>query len=254
MGKVRYKHPLSVVWLLTISIRYAYGCNELVFHPLRDWIFKGPFTKLFISFIFSPIPLHSKFTIMSYVGTYYAIGSSWFLTLLNYFLIGFFNGWVDHYYINSFRVYFAIIIVFTCTGNLALAWVRYRADGAPLIRGFLSNIKWVFMFSIFLGGMSLHISQALLCHFFSIDIEWSATVKESQDVTFYQAIKLVFRKFKWSFLFCAVMTGAMLYMRFGLERDWQIRLFLAIWPMGTVVVNHFFLPIVLNPQIMRMAW
>lgn len=40
---------------------------------------------------------------MAYIGTYYALGCSWALTILNYFLIGFFNGWLDHYYINSFR-------------------------------------------------------------------------------------------------------------------------------------------------------
>jgi hypothetical protein len=49
------------------------------------------------------MPLPSKITIMAYIGTYYALGSAWILTLLNYFLIGFFNGWLDHYYINSFR-------------------------------------------------------------------------------------------------------------------------------------------------------
>jgi hypothetical protein len=40
---------------------------------------------------------------MAYIGTYYALASAWILTLLNYFLIGFFNGYLDHYYINSFR-------------------------------------------------------------------------------------------------------------------------------------------------------
>lgn len=49
------------------------------------------------------MPLASKITIMAYIGTYYALGCSWILTMLNYFLIGFFNGFLDHYYINSFR-------------------------------------------------------------------------------------------------------------------------------------------------------
>lgn len=89
--------------------KYAYGCNELIFYPLKDWLRHGPFTPLFKSFIRSRIPLPSKITIMAYIGTYYALGSSWLLTLMNYFLIGWFNGWLDHYYIDSFKVYFAII-------------------------------------------------------------------------------------------------------------------------------------------------
>jgi hypothetical protein len=56
------------------------------------------------------MPLASKITIMAYIGTYYALGCSWALTMLNYFLIGFFNGWLDHYYINSFRGKFPTIL------------------------------------------------------------------------------------------------------------------------------------------------
>tara|TARA_R110002003_G_scaffold1815_4_gene23546 strand:+ start:1428 stop:1691 length:264 start_codon:yes stop_codon:yes gene_type:complete len=62
---------------------------------------------------------------MAYIGTYYAIGSAWAFTVMNYFLIGFFNGSLDHYYIDSFKVYFAIVFIFTILGNISLAVVRY---------------------------------------------------------------------------------------------------------------------------------
>ncbi|KAH7383929.1 glycosyl transferase family group 2-domain-containing protein [Pyrenochaeta sp. MPI-SDFR-AT-0127] len=234
--------------------KYAFGCNELMFHPFRDWIFRGPFTKLFMTFMFSNMPLPSKFTIMAYIGTYYALGSAWILTMLNYFLVGFFNGYLDHYYLHSFRVYFAIIVVFTGIGNLSLAWIRYRVGQGGLFKGIIENFKWVPVFIIFLGGVSLHISQAIFCHFFSIDMEWGATTKEEEKVSFAEAMRNVIRKFKWSFLFCFLVTGLMLYCRFGLQEDWQIKLLVAIWPMGAVVVNHFLLPIVLNPELMRLTW
>ena len=54
--------------------KYAYGCNELLFHPIRFWPIRGPFTKLFRTFLFSKIRFTSKITIVSYIGTYYAIG------------------------------------------------------------------------------------------------------------------------------------------------------------------------------------
>jgi hypothetical protein len=63
---------------------------------------------------------------MAYIGTYYAIAASWALTLTNYFIIGWFNGYLDHYYIDSFKVYFSLIVVFSAMGNLALATLRYR--------------------------------------------------------------------------------------------------------------------------------
>ena len=112
--------------------KYAYGCSELIFHPLKDWIFHGPFTSLFKRFVASNMPLHSKITIMAYVGTYYAIGSAWVFTLINYFATGWYNGYLDHYYMDSFTVYFSIILVFTALGNVALAILRYRIEERSL--------------------------------------------------------------------------------------------------------------------------
>ena len=49
--------------------KYAYGCAELMFNPFSQWIYKGPFTKLFLSFVFSGISITSKLRIMAYIGT-----------------------------------------------------------------------------------------------------------------------------------------------------------------------------------------
>ncbi|KAL6705005.1 hypothetical protein ACN47E_007408 [Coniothyrium glycines] len=234
--------------------KYAYGCNELIFHPFRYWLTRGPFTRLFRTFLLSGIPLASKITIMAYIGTYYAIGSAWLLTLLNYFLIGFFNGWLDHYYIQSFRVYCAIIFVFTLMGNVTLAILRYRIAERSVHGSLWENAKWIPLLTVFLGGVSLHISQAICCHFLGIDMEWGATTKEIEVVRFFPAMRHVLRRFRWSFLFCAAMTAVMLAMRFALPPDWQITLLVAIWPMGTVVAMHFLLPVVLNPQLMTFNW
>lgn len=68
--------------------KYAYGCSELMMHPLKDWFRKGPFTSIFKTFLRSDMPLCSKFTLMAYIGTYYAIAVAWIGTLANYFLCG----------------------------------------------------------------------------------------------------------------------------------------------------------------------
>ncbi|CRK48841.1 hypothetical protein BN1723_020675, partial [Verticillium longisporum] len=65
--------------------KYAYGCNELLFHPIRTWLWRGPFTPLFRTFLFSNIRFTSKITVVSYIGTYYAIGAAWIMTAANYF-------------------------------------------------------------------------------------------------------------------------------------------------------------------------
>ncbi|KAI4203022.1 MAG: hypothetical protein LQ346_001869 [Caloplaca aetnensis] len=230
--------------------KYAYGCNELIFHPLRYWFTRGPFTPLFRKFIGSSMPLPSKVTIMAYVGTYYAIGSAWILTMLNYFLIGWFNGHLDHYYVESFKIYFAIIIVFSGLGNLALAVLRYRLDEMGIVRALVTNFKWILLLTVFLGGISLHVSQALVCHMFSIDMSWGATAKEVENTTFFEEIPKLIKKFKFTFIWCFICAGGMIYLAVAPPPFYDIKGITAIWPMTTIVASHFLLPIVLNPSLM----
>lgn len=63
--------------------------SEIVFNPLRYWFTRGgPFTKLFRTFLWSPIPPHAKWSILAYMFSYYALSISWSLSLLNFVLIG----------------------------------------------------------------------------------------------------------------------------------------------------------------------
>ncbi|KAF2841990.1 hypothetical protein M501DRAFT_968140 [Patellaria atrata CBS 101060] len=234
--------------------KYAYGCNELIFHPFSHWPKRGPLTPLFKRFITSSMPLPSKLTILAYIGTYYALGSAWLLTLLNYFLTGWFNGHLDHYYIDSFKIYFAIIVVFTALGNIALAALRYRTDSGSLIGGLVQNFKWVPLLIVFLGGVSIHVSQALASHFLGVDMSWGATAKEAEKTTFFEEIPRVLKRFKWTFAFCTLCAGGMVVLKWVVPVWWRIEFFTAIWPLATCVVCHFLLPVGLNPNLMLFTW
>lgn len=174
--------------------KYAYGCNELLFHPIRTWLWRGPFTPLFRRFLFSNIRFTSKITIISYIGTYYAIGAAWIMTSANYFIMGWFNGYLDKYYVDSWQVWFSIIIVFNGLGNISLALMRYRVGERNLLYALYENFKWTFLLAIFLGGLSLHVSQALLAHMFEIDMTWGATSKEAEFSNFFIEIPKVLKK------------------------------------------------------------
>ncbi|KUJ15797.1 uncharacterized protein LY89DRAFT_647797 [Mollisia scopiformis] len=234
--------------------KYAYGCNELLFHPFRFWVTRGPFTPLFRKFLTSNIRFTSKLTILAYIGTYYAIGAAWILTLLNYFLIGWFNGYLDHYYLDSFKVYFSLVIVFSALGNISLAVLRYRLSQASLFGALWENFKWLLLLTVFLGGISLHVSQALLCHFFEIDMTWGATAKEVENVTFFEEVPRLLKRFKFTFVFCIASAAIMIVGATVLPWEWRITDFVAIYPLCTVVVSHFFLPVALNPALMMFTW
>lgn len=252
--------------------KYAYGCNELLFYPMRKWPYKGPFTPLFRRFLFSNIRFTSKITIISYIGTYYAIGAAWIMTTANYFAIGWFNGYLDKYYIDSWKVWFSIVIVFNGLGNVALAAMRYRDDKGGFISNrrscslpkilctdaslVIMNFKWTFMLCIFLGGLSLHVSQALLSHMFEIDMTWGATSKEMEFSNFFIEVPKVLKRFKFSMAFSILGIAGMIILATGnfIPPDWQIKDFVAILPMATVTASHLLLPIVLNPALMTFSW
>ncbi|GJN69278.1 glycosyltransferase family 2 [Purpureocillium lilacinum] len=236
--------------------KYAYGCNELLFHPIRTWLWRGPFTPLFRRFLFSNIRFTSKITVISYIGTYYAIGAAWIMTAANYFLMGWFNGYLDKYYVDSWQVWFSIIIVFNGLGNVALAVMRYRIGERSLLYALFENFKWTIMLAIFLGGLSLHVSQALLAHMFEINMTWGATSKEAEFSNFFIEVPKVLKKFKFSMLFALLFIAGMIILAVApfVPHDWRITDFVAILPMATVAASHFLLPLALNPALMTFSW
>lgn len=108
--------------------------------------------------------------------------------------------------------------------------------------------------TIFLGGLSMHVSQALLSHFFEIDMVWGATSKEAENVNFMDELPRLLGRFKWTFIFCILTSAVMIACALYVPWNWRIDTFVAIYPLGTVVVSHFMLPVVLNPALMMFTW
>ncbi|KAH7090387.1 glycosyl transferase family group 2-domain-containing protein [Paraphoma chrysanthemicola] len=236
--------------------KYAYGCNELLFHPVRFWFIRGPFTPLFRRFLFSNIRFTSKVTVISYIGTYYAIGAAWIMTTANYFTIGWYNGYIDKYYMDSWRVWFAIVVVFTGLGNISLAVLRYRLGTHTFFSSLLENFKWILMLAIFLGGLSLHVSSALLAHMFEYNMQWGATSKEAEFSNFFIEVPRVLKKFRWSFAISMLGVVGMIILAVGpfVPVGWRITDFVAIFPMAIVWASHLLLPVVLNPALMTFTF
>jgi hypothetical protein len=112
------------------------------------------------------------------------------------------------------------------------------------------------MFILFFGGMSLHISQALLCHMFSIDMSWGATAKEVEFSNFFIEIPKVAKTFKYSIALSVSTIAAMVIMAKGefIPWNWNIDQFVAIFPLAMLCACHLLLPIVLNPGLMTFSW
>lgn len=223
--------------------KYAYGCNELVFNPMKTWIFKGPFTPLFRSLLWCKLQLSSKTTILGYIATYYAIASGLPLTLANYFIIGWYNGYVDKFYMESWRVFLGLVVVFSGVGNVALAVLRHRLGEKGFLSSLLENFKWMPLFAVFFGGLSFHLNLALLAHMFSINMEWGATAKEAENSNFFQEMPKIFKSFKWMYACTIPLIGVMIFFGCFAPRGWEIRGFTATVPLAVNLASHILLPV-----------
>ncbi|KAH9918350.1 glycosyl transferase family group 2-domain-containing protein [Epithele typhae] len=236
--------------------KYSYGCNELIFHPLIDWWRKGPITKQLRTFLWSGAPMHYKISMMAYMFSYYGLSASALLSVLNYFLLG----WgfpVDGFYERSFEIWLACTVVFPGAGNIGFTLLEYRLGQRNILPSLIENITWVPFFFFFFGGLSIHLSQALLAHLFSYNITWGATKKEVERSNFWLEVPKILKRFWLSFVlslsFCVIMI---VFTTDVVPIGWRIFNWewAVILPLGLVAGCHIAFPIVLNPWFMIFSY
>lgn len=223
--------------------KYAYGCNELVFNPILYWPIRGPFTKLFLRFCFSNIKITSKLTIFAYICTYYAIASAIPLALVNYLIVGWFGDYVDQFYIASWKIFVGMAVIFNVLSPLAYSMLRHRQGHETFFMAIWTCIKWMPMFLLFFGGISYHLIKAIICHFFSINIEWTATAKELEAHGFRAGLDRIVRDFKGMYCVMLPMVGLMIYLARYAPHGWEITDFTAIVSLANQVGCHMLLPV-----------
>ncbi|PPQ88373.1 hypothetical protein CVT25_002119 [Psilocybe cyanescens] len=232
--------------------KYAYGCNELIFNPIIDWWRKGPITKQLRTFMWSSAPVHYKISMLSYMFSYYGIAASSVLSAVNYFLLG----WaldVDGFYMHSFEIFLACTVVFPGAGNLAYTLLEYRLGHRDIFSSLVENFGYVPFFWFFFGGLSMHLSTALLAHMFSYNITWGATKKEVERSNFWIEIPRILKRYWPVFTLCILAIAAIIVLSTPLvPPGWRIvgASWAVITPLAIVAGGHLLFPIVLNPWLM----
>ncbi|KAI0357210.1 hypothetical protein OH77DRAFT_142459 [Trametes cingulata] len=236
--------------------KYSYGCNELIFNPLIHWWRLGPINKQLRTFIWSSAPVHYKISMMSYMFSYYGLAASALLSVLNYLLLGW-NLKVDGFYEHSFEIWLACTVVFPGAGNLGFTLLEYRLGQRNIFEALIENVTWIPFFFFFFGGLSIHLSQALLAHLFSYNITWGATKKEVERSNFWLEVPKILKRF-WlaliiSLALCVIMvlltTEAVPVGWRIFSWDWAV-----ILPLAIVAGCHIAYPIVLNPWFMIFSY
>lgn len=133
------------------------------------------------------------------------------MTVLNYFLVGWFDDALDHFYLPSWKVFVSLLVVFNLVGGAALAVLRYRTGEQQqqqrggghqggLLASLAQNFKWTPMLAVFFGGLSFHVGLALLAHLLHVDMQWGATAKEKEDSNFFHEVPKILKTFKYLYV------------------------------------------------------
>lgn len=237
--------------------KYAFGCSELVFHRLWQWIYKGPFTPLFKTFLRSPAaPIHYKFSACSYIFSYYAIGAAFPMTWALYLVEGWEYPVLDPSFLTPFKIWVAVVVVFTLGGNVGQIFARYRANQGSLFSIIKEHVSWMPCMFIFFGGLSYHVATALLSHALGIDMSWGATNKDLADSNFFLEVPLIWKRFWKVMLLCWATIAAVIIMQITsiVPLDWSIQGFFTYWPLLLTALSHMIYPVVLNPALLRFSF
>jgi hypothetical protein len=121
----------------------------------------------------------------------YAIGSGILLSL--------FDADIDHLYLPSWGIrcsLCSLVVVFNGFSSIAFSMVRHQLKEETFWRALLDSIKWLPFLIIYFAGISLNCAKAILCHAFSINLEWASTAKEMGPTGFYTGMDKMVRRFK----------------------------------------------------------
>ncbi|EPS96750.1 hypothetical protein FOMPIDRAFT_1052989 [Fomitopsis schrenkii] len=236
--------------------KYSYGCNELIFNPLIHWWHMGPITKQLRIFVWSAAPVHYKISMLAYMFSYYGLAGAAILSTLNYLLLG----WglpVDGFYLHSFEIWLACMVVFPCAGNVGFTLLEYRLGQRNILDSLVENLTWVPFFFFFFGGLSIHLSQALLAHLFSYNITWGATKKEVERSNFWLEVPKILKRFWIALVICILLIAMMIVLATpAIPSGWQIQAWdwAVILPLAITAGCHIIYPIVLNPWFMIFSY
>ena len=129
---------------------------------------------------------------------------------------------------------------------LAYNIMRHRLGQLNFFRGLWVTIKWMPLFMVFFGGVSIHLTKAILCHFLSIKMEWNSTAKELEATGFFIGMDKIFKDFKYMYIIVFLITGAMIYLGVYAPKGWMINNFSMVVPVANQIGCHFLLPLALG--------
>lgn len=167
--------------------KFMFGILEIMFYPITEWYKKGITTHLFHQLLLTEhITFATKYALMSYIGSYFAVMMSPMFTLLYFFAMFLFSNirYTFYFVENPEFVLLCCVIIFLVLSFLSNVIVRLK-------HGFYFNfweLIWEELFygiflTCFFGGLSYHLCIMFVIYFLKLNAVWGTTNKELQKIT-----------------------------------------------------------------------
>lgn len=221
--------------------KYMYGINEIIFYPFKYWFKKGITTEIFSLLMFSKqIDVFTKYALLSYIGSYYAICASPFMSLLYYFIniypTDFNNIFSDsNYTIISFIIIFLIVSTFS---NIVV--IIKNNNITSFFKLIVNELYYGILLMGFFSSLPYHLMISNIDFFFSRKISWSTTNKSAINLKFSDFI----REYKLMYLigsFCFIIINAINFIfYFYLQKNY----FIYSIPFNILLLFHLVYPFI----------
>jgi len=232
--------------------KYAFGTSEIILYPVSKWISNGFFHPVFKQYIVSSnIPWYWKYSVLAYMGTYYALAYGTFASCLGLILFAYSSYWRQRtqYALDTLL---SVTFVFGVLGVTVNSVVRWKLKYCSFLRAVAKEFWNALMLTFFFGSVSYHVFVSLMAHAWNTSMSWSTTKKEAEQMTWWEAVKetLKFQSGSYAFFGCEIVLCALVYNGFFYDESLAVTDITAYIPTIICIGLHLFAPFLLNPRIM----
>lgn len=230
--------------------RYSYGACEIMFNRFFDWWGNGVFTKKIKTYILSgTIPWASKFSMVGYLFTYFAMSTAVIIVPINYVCVHMSSNW-NREVSSMYGVSLQIIFLFGVISPLSGAIFQYRRggkEGLHLLPLLWEYYKYSLHFALLFGSLPIPIFESMCVYFLGLNTNFGATQKDLLSTEWTNEVKLALYQHKNSLIICITQVIMMVVMY--IFCGWcDIN---GVVPMSMFCASHLMAPFLLNPRIMR---
>jgi len=161
--------------------KYMYGINEILFYPIKYWLKKGITSEIFSLIIFSKqIDIFTKYALISYIGSYYAICTCPFISFL-YYLINIYSSDINNIFTDSNYMIITLIVVFLILSMFSNIVIKIKNNNIIINfdKIFLMELYYGILLMGFFSSLPFHLIVSNIDFFFSRKISWSTTNKST---------------------------------------------------------------------------